>query len=75
MDFTPVPVISKKEAQKITTPITILAANKDLMFPGKKMLKRAKDLFASLKYSLLLDDSKHVQNKEGNAIFEGLILE
>ncbi|MEL7120359.1 MAG: alpha/beta hydrolase [Bacteroidota bacterium] len=75
MDFTPVPVISKKEAQKIKTPITIIAANKDLLFPGKSMLKRAKQLFANLKYSLLLDDSKHVQNKEGNAIFEELILE
>jgi len=41
MDFTPVPVIDARRARNITTPITIFAAQGDLIFPGKKMLKRA----------------------------------
>ena len=74
MDFTPVPVISKKEAQKIKTPITILGAEKDILFPGVKMKKRAIKLFPSLKQFILLADSKHVQDSKGNLIFEELIL-
>lgn len=73
MDFTPVPVISKKEAQKIKTPITILGAEKDIIFPGIKMKKRASKLLPSLKQFLLLKESKHVQDHKGNAIFEELI--
>lgn len=45
MDFTPVPTIKKEEAQSIKTPITIIAAKKDIMFPGKKMIKRANKNF------------------------------
>ncbi|MEZ5059241.1 MAG: alpha/beta hydrolase [Saprospiraceae bacterium] len=74
MDFTPVPVISKQEAAKINTPMTLLAAKNDVMFPGEKMIKRTKKLFPTLKKSILLEDSKHVQNEEGNAFFESLIL-
>ncbi len=74
MDFTPVPVITREEAQRITTPITILAAKKDVMFPGSKMKKRAEKLFSSLEGFLLLEDSKHVQDSKGNSIFENLML-
>jgi pimeloyl-ACP methyl ester carboxylesterase len=75
MEFTPVPLIKREEAQRITTPITILAAKKDVIFPGPKMKKRAGKLFSSLKGFLLLEDSKHVQDRKGNLIFEELILE
>ncbi len=74
MDFTPVPVISKKEAQKIKTPMTIIGAAKDILFPGIKMRKRASKLFPSLKEFILLTDSKHVQDQKGNLVFEQLIL-
>jgi len=74
MDFTPVPVITKKEAKKITTPISILGAGHDILFPGRKMRKRAKKIFTSLKSFDLLDDSKHVQNEAGNRMVEKLIL-
>lgn len=74
MDFTPVPVIGKKEAQKIKTPISIIGAEKDILFPGAKMKKRVRRLFPSLKQFLLLEDSKHVQSQKGNSIFEELIL-
>ena len=44
MDFTPVPVIASNEASKITTPITLIAAGNDIIFPGRKMIKRAKKI-------------------------------
>ena len=74
MDFTPVPVISKKEAKAIHTPITIIAAKHDIIFPGVKMIKRAVQIFPSLKKTILLPDSKHVQSKSDNALIQDLIL-
>ncbi|MEL6256852.1 MAG: alpha/beta hydrolase [Bacteroidota bacterium] len=74
MDFTPVPVLTKEEARKINTPISIIGAKNDILFPGGKMEKRAKKLLASLKEFILIDESRHVQDKKGNEVFEGLIL-
>ncbi|MCB2207852.1 MAG: alpha/beta hydrolase [Bacteroidetes bacterium] len=74
MDFTPVPVIDSKKAKNITTPITIFAAEEDIMFPGKKMIKRASRIFPSLKERKLLENSKHVQNKKQNKIIEEVII-
>lgn len=74
MDFTPVPVIDAKAAKEITTPINIFAAQNDLLFPGNKMIKRATKLFPSLRKSMLIEDSKHVQNKEQNERIEQEIL-
>jgi pimeloyl-ACP methyl ester carboxylesterase len=73
MDFTPVPTISKKKAKQIKTPITIIAAKDDIMFPGGKMLKRAAKIFPSLKKSVLLPDSKHVQSGRDNLRIEKMI--
>ncbi|MEH6538232.1 MAG: alpha/beta hydrolase [Psychroserpens sp.] len=74
MDFTPVPVIKKNEAKLITTPISLFAAKKDIMFPGIKMLKRANKIFPSLKETILLENSKHVQNRIDNDKIEKIIL-
>jgi alpha-beta hydrolase superfamily lysophospholipase len=74
MDFTPVPVIKSSDAQKIQTPITLIAAENDIIFPGQKMIKRAKKIFPSLKHTLLLNNSKHVQNKNDNAVIASLII-
>ena len=60
MDFSPIPMIKESEAKKITKPLTIIGADNDLVFPGEKLLKRAKSIFPSLKKVWLLDDSKHV---------------
>ena len=65
----------KKDAAKIETPITIIAAGNDIIFPGGKMIKRAKKIFPSLKHTLLLKDSKHVQNKQDNSTISSLILD
>lgn len=74
MDFTPVPTIKKEDAKNIKTPITLIAAKKDIMFPGEKMIKRARKIFPSLKQTVLLDHSKHVQNRADNTHIEQFIL-
>ena len=74
MDFTPVPIIKANKARNIKTPITVFAAQNDVIFPGKKMLKRAKKIFPSLKLSKLIIDSKHVQSKEQNLMIEEIIM-
>ncbi|MEG3659034.1 alpha/beta hydrolase [Arenibacter palladensis] len=74
MDFTPVPVITKEEASQISTPITLFAAKKDIMFPGTKMIKRAIKIFPSLKKVVMLKNSKHVQNRMDNYAIEKIIL-
>lgn len=75
MDFTPVPVISNEKAGLIKTPITLIAAKQDMMFPGVKMIKRAKRIFPSLKKTVLLQNSKHVQSASDNRLIENLIFE
>jgi pimeloyl-ACP methyl ester carboxylesterase len=75
MDFSPIPVIKKEEALCIKTPITLIVAKKDIIFPGVKMIKRANKIFPSLKNTLLLEDSKHVQNRRDNTKIEKLILQ
>lgn len=74
MDFSPVPIIKKKEALSIQTPITLFAAKKDIMFPGQKMIKRAQQIFPSLKQSIMLENSKHVQSKIDNKKIETQIM-
>ncbi|KAB1071344.1 alpha/beta hydrolase [Tamlana haliotis] len=74
MDFSPLPIISRDRAKSIKTPITIFACEKDIMFPGKKMIKRAKRVFPTLKEVFLFKASKHVPtNKEFNKIEEVII--
>ncbi|MUH35533.1 alpha/beta hydrolase [Zobellia amurskyensis] len=74
MDFTPVPVISKSRASSIQTPITLFAAQDDILFPGIKMIKRARKIFPSLKSVQMFEASKHVQNKTQNRLIENAIL-
>lgn len=74
MQFTPVPTIKKAAARSITTPITLFAAKHDLMFPGEKIIKRAKSIFPSLKKTELLVNSKHVQSQKQNRYIESIIL-
>lgn len=75
MDLTPVPVINSRKGNSIKTPITLIAAKNDLMFPGEKMIKRSKKIFPSLKEILLLEHSKHVQDSSDNMRIVKLIQE
>lgn len=73
MDFKSLPVIDSGKASRIQTPITLIAAQDDVLFPGRKMLKRAKRIFPSLKESHLIMDSKHVPGKAQNRMMEEII--
>ena len=75
MDFSPIPSIKKEEAKKITTPIYIIGADNDLLFPGKKMLKHAEEIFPSLHESILLENSKHVPRQIDNHQISKLIFD
>ncbi len=66
MDLSPIPLIKKEEAKNIKTPIHIIAADDDVLFPGKRMLKRAKQVFPSLSENILLKKSKHVPSQQAN---------
>lgn len=66
MDFSPIKNITKAEAQRIQTPVHVFAGGEDLMFPGRKLLKRARAIFPNLQSAVLLPDSKHVQGKADN---------
>jgi len=74
MDFTPVPVINKKEAGAIKTPLHIFAAENDILFPGKKMIKKVRKLFPKHVETTLMEGSKHVPGKEMNELIETYIL-
>jgi pimeloyl-ACP methyl ester carboxylesterase len=74
MDFTPIPEIKEQEAKNIKTPITLIGAKQDLFFPGEKMIKRARKIFPSLKKTVLLANSKHVQSAFDNSMIEKLIV-
>ena len=74
LDFSPIPLIKEKETRRISTPLTVIAAEQDILGPGKKLLRRAEKLFPSLKQTELLEGSKHVQNVQDNQRVEDLIL-
>ncbi|MBW2937555.1 alpha/beta hydrolase [Aureisphaera sp. CAU 1614] len=74
MDFSPLPIISKQTAKNVKIPITLFAAEKDIMFPGRKMIKRAKDIFPSLEEAFLLEGSKHVPNRKDFEVIENSII-
>ncbi|APQ18731.1 alpha/beta fold hydrolase [Maribacter hydrothermalis] len=74
MDFSPLPILSKIDANRIKTPITIFACEKDIMFPGKKMIRRAKRIFPSLKEVVLLKDSEHVPSSKNFKVIESSII-
>lgn len=73
MDFSPIPLFSKKETERIKTPVHIFAAENDLLFPGRKMIKRAHKTFPSLKDGILLSNSKHVPSEQNNSFIADFI--
>lgn len=73
LDFNPVPVISTKEAGRIDIGIHIFAGENDILFPGKKMLKRAQKIFPTLQHQQLLE-SKHVFGAPANRMVEDYLI-
>ncbi|MBR9845563.1 MAG: alpha/beta hydrolase [Algicola sp.] len=74
MDFSPLPMLSKNDANRIKTPITIFACEKDIMFPGKKMIKRANRIFSTIEEVVLIVEAKHVPNSKDFKKIEDLII-
>lgn len=74
MDFSPLPVISGDSAKNIKTPISIFAAEQNIMFPGKKMINRTRSIFPSLKEAVIIMDSKHLPYKNDFKIIEEIIV-
>lgn len=71
MDFRSIPLISEQEAGKIEKPIYVISSTNDLLFPRKKLIKRASVIFPSLVEVLTLENSKHIPCKRGfNQIVE-----
>jgi len=52
----------------------LFGAEIDIIFPGGRMMKRAKKNFPSLKHTVLLSNSKHAQNKKDNSIIASVIM-
>jgi len=75
MDFSPLPLLSKIDANRLKTPITIFACEKDIMFPGKKMIKRANRIFSSIEKVVLIEEAKHVPNSKDFKKIEDLIID
>jgi hypothetical protein len=62
MDSTPVLNIKKEEAALIKIPITIIAAKKNALSSKVHMIHRTQKIFPSLKITVSLESSKHVQS-------------
>ena len=75
MDFSPLPILSKNDANRIKTPIIIFACEKDIMFPGKKMINRAKRIFPSIGQVVLIEEAKHVPNSKDFKKIDDLIID
>lgn len=73
LDFTPIPIVGWEDAGRISTPLTVVAAEHDVLGPGRRLLRRARKVFPSLKQTELLEGSKHVQSVRDNQRVEDLI--
>ena len=60
MDMARPPLLRKKDVQNLEVPIYIIAAEKDIFFPGEALIKKAKKLFKNLVQAELLMGEKHV---------------
>ncbi|MDF1695778.1 MAG: alpha/beta hydrolase [Saprospiraceae bacterium] len=66
LDVSPIPSINMVEAQKIKTPIFLIAAEKDVFYPASKLVQKTTEIFPSSKKSMVLEQSKHIPNEEDN---------
>lgn len=57
--------IQPLETMSIKTPVYLVAAEKDAVFPYKNLFERTGEVFPSFKGGILLKESKHIPNKQG----------
>jgi pimeloyl-ACP methyl ester carboxylesterase len=68
-------LLNSKEIENFTAPVYIIAAKKDIYFPGEKIAIRSKKLFLNLKEVYLLENSKHMPSKKAYSIIQQKLLE
>lgn len=59
VDFSIPPLMSPEELERLNAPVYVIAADRDLYFPGEKLIKRSHELFNNFVGSHLLKDSFH----------------
>ncbi|MCG8331165.1 MAG: alpha/beta hydrolase [Chitinophagales bacterium] len=62
-------LLKTKDVQHFDRPVYIIAADKDVYFPGEKIIERSKSLFKNLQGTHLLKNSNHMPSK---ASFEAI---
>ncbi len=48
------------ELSQFNAPVMVIAAGRDVLFPGRKVLKSAEEIFVNLEKPVLLDESSHM---------------
>lgn len=59
LDFSPPPLVAPRDFNSFEAPVYVVAAERDLSFPGKKLLARSRELFPRLIGTQLLENSRH----------------
>lgn len=59
MDFSVPPLVHDKSFQDFKAPVYVIAADRDVSFPGEKLIQRCKTLFPNLVGTHLLKNSNH----------------
>ena len=62
-------LLKTKDIRHFDRPVYIIAADKDVYFPGEKIIERSKFLFKNLQGTHLLKNSNHMPSK---ASFEAI---
>lgn len=60
IDFTVPSTVTPEEFAGLKAPVCVVAADRDLMFPGEAVLERAKVLFPTLEETILLENCAHM---------------
>lgn len=59
VDFSVPPLVSKHDLASLNAPVFVIAADKDLSFPGEPLIARSYSIFSNLIGAHLLKDSHH----------------
>ncbi|MDF1838760.1 MAG: alpha/beta hydrolase [Planctomycetota bacterium] len=75
VDFSAPPLVKESQVANLQAPTFVIAAEKDLSFPGGDLIRRAQELFPNFSGSHLLKDSRHCPSStpEARARFAGIV--
>ena len=66
LDFNVPPVIADDVFAGLTAPVAVMAAERDVSFPGEALLERARALFPNLVQAHLIEGSNHIPAFDGS---------